>query len=99
MAEVENPQNPNLYGVGSGGDLSKEPRNDRDIENDIIEALDNTSDLQSSDLDVVVENGVARLMGYAENPHAKELFEDIVQNIPGVRNVENAIELESSSDA
>jgi osmotically-inducible protein OsmY len=95
MAEVENPQNPNLYGVGSGGDLSKEPRSDRDIENDILEALDNTDDLQGSDLDVVVENGVARLLGTADSQAAKTLFEDIVQNIPGVRSVENAIEIEA----
>ena len=70
------------------------PRSDRDIENDILEALDHTSDLQSSDLDVVVENGVARLMGTADSPHAKSLFEDIVQNIPGVREVENAVDVE-----
>ena len=70
------------------------PRSDRDIENDILEALDHNSDLQSSDLDVVVENGVARLMGTADSPHAKSLFEDIVQNIPGVREVENAVDVE-----
>jgi osmotically-inducible protein OsmY len=92
MSDVDS-QNPNFYGVGSGGDLSKEPRSDREIENEIIEAIDNTSDLKNSDLDVIVENGVARIMGTAESPQAKELFEDIVQNIPGVREVENAIEL------
>ncbi len=95
MAEVENPQNPNLYSVGSGGDLNKEPRSDRDIENDILEAIDNTDDLQGSDLDIVVENGVARLLGTADSPQAKTLFQDIVQNIPGVRSVENAVEVEA----
>lgn len=90
MADVESPENPNLYGVGSGGNF--EPRSDREIENDILEAIDNTADLEGSDLDVVVENGVARLMGTAASPHAKSLYEDIVQNIPGVRSVENAVD-------
>jgi osmotically-inducible protein OsmY len=68
---------------------------DRKLEDEILEAIENASDLQDSDLDVVVENGVARLMGTADSPHAKTLFEDIAQNIPGVRSVENTVEVEA----
>ncbi len=89
-------ENPNLYSVGGSSDMAKE-RSDRDIENEILEALDNNDDLSESDLDVVVENGVARLMGTANSPHAKTLFQDIVQNIPGVKSVENDVDVEAES--
>lgn len=73
-------------------------RTDDKLKDDINERLYHDSHIDASDVDVTVENGEATLTGTVENKMAKRRIEDIIESIPGVRDVENRLKVKSSSD-
>ena len=72
-------------------------RSDEKLKDDINEKLYHDSHLDASDVEVSVDNGEATLTGTVENKMAKRRIEDILESIPGVRDVENRLKVKSST--
>jgi hypothetical protein len=72
-------------------------RSDDRIKDDINDRLTDHPYLDASDIDVEVNNGEVTLTGTVEGRWAKRVAEDIVEDVSGVRNVENRIRYSSVS--
>ncbi len=68
-------------------------RPDRRIYEDVCDALDQTKHIDTSDIDVQVENGEVTLSGVVDSRQVKRRCEEIVERIPGVKDVHNRLEI------
>jgi hypothetical protein len=68
-------------------------RSDNRIEEDINERLTQHSMLDATDIEVNVQNGEVTLRGHVDHREAKRLAEDIVENVFGVKDVNNQIKV------
>jgi osmotically-inducible protein OsmY len=66
-------------------------RSDDRIRDDINDRLTDYPYLDASDIDVEISNGEVVLTGTVESRYAKRMAEDIVEDISGVKNVENRL--------
>lgn len=64
-------------------------RSDERIKEDVCEALTRHGRIDATDLEVTVEEGVVTLRGAVDGRHTKRLVEDVVDDVPGVRDVHN----------
>lgn len=87
-----------MQGPHSGKGPKGYTRTDERLKDDINERLYHDSHIDASDVDVSIENGEATLTGTVESKMAKRRIEDIVESIPGVRDVENRLKVKSSPD-
>jgi osmotically-inducible protein OsmY len=71
-------------------------RSDSRIEEDINDRLTDYPYIDASDIEVEVNGGEVVLTGNVDSRYEKRLAEDIVEDISGVKNVENRIRVESS---
>ncbi len=84
-------------GVGEGPHAGRGPRgyvrSDERIREEIIDRLIRESWLDPTDVDVQVQNGEVTLTGAVETRREKRLAADLAENVPGVRNVFNRIQI------
>jgi hypothetical protein len=73
-------------------------RSDERIREIVSEALTRDGDLDASEMEVSVERGEVTLQGTAPNRWSKRLAEDLVQDLPGVKEVHNRLRVEDRGD-
>lgn len=71
-------------------------RSDDRIKEDVCEALTHDSELDASNIDVEVKDGMVTLTGTVESRMAKRQAEDCVEHLSGVKDVTNNIRVEMS---
>jgi len=74
-------------------------RSDERITEDVNEALYQDPDLDASEIEVKVENGVVTLSGTVTERHFKRLAEDIVERCSGVNDVHNQLRVQRQDDS
>ncbi|MFY9552181.1 MAG: BON domain-containing protein [Thermoanaerobaculia bacterium] len=70
-------------------------RSDERIKEDVSEALERDGDLDASEIEVVVAYGEVTLEGMVPDRQSKRLAEDLVEDLPGVKQVHNRLRIES----
>lgn len=95
--ETPGPDSPSLYGVASGTFAGVGPKNykrsDQNIYEDVCEALSNAPDIDARGIEVGVEAGEVTLTGTVNSRYSKRLTEGIIENLQGVRDVRNRLEI------
>jgi osmotically-inducible protein OsmY len=90
------------YDARSRGHRGRGPkgytRSDERIREDINDRLTDYDYIDASDIEVNVENGEVILTGLVENRYEKRMAEDIVEDVSGVRNVENRIRIKRDQE-
>jgi osmotically-inducible protein OsmY len=83
------------YGAGAGQYAGRGPkgykRPDDRIHEDVCEVLTRHPGIDASEVDVRVNNGEVTLTGSVEDRQQKRLAEDAIENLPGVRDVNNQV--------
>lgn len=64
---------------------------DEDLKDYVCEALYRSYDVDASDIEVDVADGVVTLKGEVDNREIKKLAEDVVDSVDGVKDVENRL--------
>lgn len=86
----------------SGGHRGRGPKNytrsDDRIKEDINDRLTDHSYLDASDIDVEVQNGEVTLSGFVNSRSDKRMAEDIVEDVSGVKNVENRLRIQQQNN-
>lgn len=72
-------------------------RSDERIREDVSEALTRSHDVDATNIDVSVTDGLVTLTGSVDDRHAKRMAEDVAQDVSGVRDVQNQLHVEPSS--
>jgi osmotically-inducible protein OsmY len=72
-------------------------RTDERIKEDVHERLTDDATVDASEIEVDVKNGEVFLKGTVKNRQEKRRAEDIIENISGVKNVENRIKVQSDN--
>jgi hypothetical protein len=70
-------------------------RSDERIREDINERLTDHPDIDAYEIDVQVKNGEVILTGMVDDRYTKRLAEDVVENVSGVREVQNQLRVQS----
>jgi osmotically-inducible protein OsmY len=73
-------------------------RSDERIRDDINDRLTDFDYLDASDIDVSVENGEVILTGNVNSRYEKRTAEDIVEDVSGVKNVENRLRINQNQN-
>jgi len=68
-------------------------RSDERIKEEISDRLMTHPDIDASDIDIAVANGVVTLTGTAEDRHEKRLAEYIAEDVVGIDDVENRLKV------
>lgn len=68
-------------------------RSDARIEEDVNDLLTYSPDLDASDIEVRVDDGIVTLSGIVEDRGDKRLAEDLAENVFGVQDVNNELEV------
>jgi osmotically-inducible protein OsmY len=89
----EYPQRTSYAGRGPKG----YKRSDDRIREDVSEVLTRSHDVDASNIEVTVNDGIVVLSGTVDDRHAKRMAEDLAQDVSGVRDVENQIRVQPSS--
>jgi hypothetical protein len=86
------------WGWNVGGHRGKGPmgytRSDERIREIVSEALSDDDNVDASQIEVTVKNGDVTLSGVVEDRQSKRQAEDIVENLPGVKDVQNQIKVQ-----
>ena len=85
------------WNIGSGADRpsyrGRGPKNyqrsDERIREEVCELLTMDHDVDASEIEVTVREGVVSLEGSVPGRHAKRIAEDLCESVRGVRDVEN----------
>jgi osmotically-inducible protein OsmY len=99
--------NSGSYGSASRGQFAgKGPkgwrRSDDRVKEDICEYLERNAMIDASDVDITVAEGVVTLTGTVPDRQMKRMCEDEIENMPGVKDVNNQLRVNresSSSDS
>ncbi|MGE3681894.1 MAG: BON domain-containing protein [Bdellovibrionales bacterium] len=83
----------NFFGVGP----KNYKRSDDRIREDVSDALERHPQIDASDIEVKVEEGVVTLSGTVDSRYTKRMAEDAVEDIYGVKDVVNHMRVRSSS--
>lgn len=81
---------PRVGGAGGGGPRLRR-KTDDSLAQEIHEILISDPELDSTDIEVVVEGGAVTLSGEVEHPDAKLLAEELTESVSGVRLVHNRL--------
>jgi len=82
----------NFFGIGPKG----YKRSDDRIREDISERLEDHPQIDASNIEVSVNDGVVTLSGTVDDRRAKRLAEDVTEDIRGVKDVHNQIRVQQS---
>jgi len=66
-------------------------RSDERVREQICELLTDDDRIDASNIEITVKNGEVTLSGHVEDRHTKRLAEDLVENVLGVKDVQNQI--------
>ncbi len=77
---------------------SRQKPND-ELKTSIAQAIEDDNALDSSKIDAAIEDGTVTLTGKVDKQSKKDLAEEVVGDVAGVREVENDIEVASSSES
>ena len=70
-------------------------RSDDRVKEDVSEALSRDGDLDASEIEVSVASGEVTLAGTVPDRESKRLAEDLAEEIPGVKQVQNRLRIEN----
>jgi osmotically-inducible protein OsmY len=88
-----------MRGQGIGGHRGKGPRNftrsDERIRETVSEALSDDDRIDATNIEVKVSNGEVTLTGTVDERRIKRLAEDVVEGVPGVKDVQNQIRVQA----
>jgi BON domain-containing protein len=70
-------------------------RSDERIKEDVSEALSRDGDLDASEIEVIVVSGEVTLEGTVPDRQSKRLAEDLAEDLPGVKQVQNRLRIEN----
>ncbi len=70
-------------------------RSDDRIKEDVSEALSRDGDLDASEIEVIVVSGDVTLEGTVPDRESKRLAEDLAEDLPGVKQVQNRLRIEN----
>jgi len=73
-------------------------RSDEKLAHDIREILTHDPELDARDIEVEVEGGAVALSGAVADSDAKLLAEELVETLPGVREIHNRLRVEPRED-
>ena len=73
-------------------------RSDESIYDDVCEMLTRSADVDARDIDVKVTDGVAYLSGTVSDRQMKKMAELEIENISGLRDVQNLLSLSSTNN-
>ena len=73
-------------------------RSDERIKEQVCEALSDDDHIDASNIEVQVKNGDVILTGTVEDRRTKRLAEDLVERLPGVKDVQNQLRVGSNND-
>jgi osmotically-inducible protein OsmY len=71
-------------------------RSDLQLREEVCEALYLNEDLDASDIEVDVQEGVVTLSGFVNSRSSKRLAEDIIDDISGVLDIQNLLAIKAS---
>jgi hypothetical protein len=66
-------------------------RSDERVREDVSEVLERNGDLDASEIEVAVASGEVTLAGSVTDRWAKRLAEDLIEDVPGVKQVHNRL--------
>jgi hypothetical protein len=66
-------------------------RGDDQVGEAVCQVLTINPDIDASEIDVIVDNGVVTLIGVVDDRSTKRLAEDLTYNVPGVNDVQNQL--------
>lgn len=104
---------PAQYGMGearSGSGLRSQPglhtgkgpkgyrRSDERIREDVCETLIAHSEIDASEIEVEVKDGLVTLSGTVESRQMKRMTEDLIEHLPGVFDIRNDLRIPTSLD-
>jgi osmotically-inducible protein OsmY len=89
----EYPQRTSYAGRGPKG----YKRSDERIREDVSEALTRSHEVDATNIEVAVNDGIVTLTGSVDDRHAKRMAEDVAQDVSGVRDVQNQLRVQPSS--
>jgi hypothetical protein len=69
-------------------------RSDEALARELQEILTNDPELDSTEIEVQVEDGAVTMIGVVDSPDAKLLAEELVESVTGVREVHNQLRVE-----
>lgn len=72
-------------------------RSDERIREDVSEALTRSPDVDATNVEVMVNDGMVTLSGSVDDRHSKRVAEDVAQDVSGVRDVQNQLRIQSSA--
>ncbi len=84
---------PDVYGPYTGFGPRGYKRPDDRIREDVMDRLWVDGQIDASDIDVSVNNGVITLQGTVESRRMKRMAEDTAWSVPGVDDVQNQLRL------
>jgi osmotically-inducible protein OsmY len=95
--------NSGSYGSASRGQFAgKGPkgwrRSDDRVKEDVCEYLERNAMIDASDVDITVAEGIVTLTGTVPDRQMKRMCEDEIENLPGVKDVNNQIRVNRDSN-
>ena len=85
-----------MYGTFTGRGPKSYRRSDERIQEDVNERLMQHPDIDASDIDVSVSDGIVTLTGTVDKRRTKHLAEDVAESVSGVKDVTNNIRVNQS---
>jgi hypothetical protein len=90
-SEYNRPERGRFSGVGPNGYQRSEER----IREDVCDRLTMDGDIDASNITVQVANGEVTLTGTVDSRRTKRRAEDVIEDVPGVREVHNQLRVEN----
>jgi osmotically-inducible protein OsmY len=84
------------WGQHSGKGPKGYRRSDDRIKEEVSDALERHPQIDASEIEVDVKEGVVTLKGHVEERRIKRMAEDSIENLPGVRDVRNELMVDQS---
>ncbi len=73
-------------------------KNDKKIREEVCEILLWSPDVDATDIEVIVENGIVFLKGFVDSRHAKKTAERILDPVIGIKDIQNQLNLKKHLD-
>jgi len=87
------------FGSYAGRGPRNYQRSDERIREEVNERLTDDPRVDASDIEVEVRNGEVTLRGRVEERRDKRTAEEVIENLPGVKDVKNELRVERSGDS
>ena len=79
--------------------FDREETSDFELHQDAVNALYGCEDIDASQINVNVINGVVILSGYVKSEYEKQTAQKVIGDLAGVWNIRNEIQLDTSDEA